>query len=134
MKQIIIIFILLLIVAGTAQAGEFYPQLVTLSALAATDYYQTCHLIYQHRGEYGEANPMLGEFPSRRKLARFGFAGIGAAWAASEILPEKTAAWVLNGSIILEGLNVLRNARLMKNRTHLLPSAPVIALAWTWRF
>lgn len=107
----------LLVVAGTTQAraDEWTPEQrymgAALAAVAAVDWAQTRY-IADSGGRFYETNPIIGKYPSMRRVDTYFAASMLLGAVVLDALPTEYRDTALKAGLVLEVLVVSNNARI----------------------
>lgn len=119
------IIVLLLGIPVAAHASDNLEPMVMLAAFAVIDYNQTCEALFERTG-HREANPILGEYPTRTELAAFGIIGMGAVYLSQKLLPESWAQVVMDSVLASERMNIEENVRTLDNQRRQISGVPIV--------
>jgi len=87
-----------------------------LSTFAAIDYTQSVEMFF-HRKGYRELNPILGEHPSRQRMALFGLVSVAAVFIIAKALPNSWSRVFIDSVTASEVMNIEENRQLMDGYT-----------------
>lgn len=120
-----LLFLIAIMIMASPVHASGQDKTLTLAALAAADYIQSCSVFFDGDNKHREMNPILGDYPSRRRMAAFGLAGI----LLSRVLADRFGPWVMDSIIETELLNVRENQRVTDGFRR---ETVAIVCRWNW--